>query len=208
MGDSGRFPRGKPAATESRYPTYSACWVFQWFHNPPNSGMDTRIFNVLTDVCACDCTRDCTDTIRKSLHWKLTLGEKSLAAHRGIESASAACRYDALPTELHPRPKSLCQAPVVCVTARHVHQSTQKFEGKTEAWLTDDGSAIPRQFHRAHFDKLSSGIQQPPAPSVGAARANTSSGVCFSSFWNTRRPRYKVVAWCCLCSWPFFFKPP
>ena len=22
------FPRGKPAATESRFPTYSACWVF------------------------------------------------------------------------------------------------------------------------------------------------------------------------------------
>ena len=22
------FPRGKPAATESRYPTYCACWVF------------------------------------------------------------------------------------------------------------------------------------------------------------------------------------
>ena len=28
MGNSGCFPRGKPAATESRYPTYSACWVF------------------------------------------------------------------------------------------------------------------------------------------------------------------------------------
>ena len=27
MGNSGRFPRGKPAATESRYPTYCACWV-------------------------------------------------------------------------------------------------------------------------------------------------------------------------------------
>ena len=27
MENSGRFPRGKPAATESRYPTYCACWV-------------------------------------------------------------------------------------------------------------------------------------------------------------------------------------
>ena len=28
MGNSGCFPRGKPAAKESRYPTHSACWVF------------------------------------------------------------------------------------------------------------------------------------------------------------------------------------
>ena len=27
-GKSGCLPRGKPAATESRYPTYGACWVF------------------------------------------------------------------------------------------------------------------------------------------------------------------------------------
>ena len=33
---SGSFPWGKPAATESRYPTYGACWVFQCFHNPLN----------------------------------------------------------------------------------------------------------------------------------------------------------------------------
>ena len=30
------FLRGKPAATESCYPTYGACWVFQCFHDPPN----------------------------------------------------------------------------------------------------------------------------------------------------------------------------
>ena len=28
VGNSGCLPRGKPAATESRYPTYGACWVF------------------------------------------------------------------------------------------------------------------------------------------------------------------------------------
>ena len=39
--------------------------------------MDYGIFNVHTDVNACDCTLGCTD---KCLHWKLTLGEKSLAA--------------------------------------------------------------------------------------------------------------------------------
>ena len=37
--------------------TYSACWVFQCFYNPPNSDMDYRIFDVHTDVDACDCTR-------------------------------------------------------------------------------------------------------------------------------------------------------
>ena len=42
-------------------------------------------------------------TPKESLHWKLTLGEKPLP-HRRIESASAACRSDALPTELHPHP--------------------------------------------------------------------------------------------------------
>ena len=34
--------------------------------------------NVRTNVNACGCTRGCTDA-RQSLHWKLTLGEKSLA---------------------------------------------------------------------------------------------------------------------------------
>ena len=27
-GNSGYLPRGKPAVTESRYPTYGACWMF------------------------------------------------------------------------------------------------------------------------------------------------------------------------------------
>ena len=66
MGNSGCFQRGKPAAKESRYPTFGACWVFWCFYNPPNSDMDYRIFNVLTGVSACDCTRGCTDTVRES----------------------------------------------------------------------------------------------------------------------------------------------
>ena len=60
------FPRGKPAATESRYPTYGACGVFQCFHNPPNSDMDNRIFNACTGVNIYDFTRGCTDTVRES----------------------------------------------------------------------------------------------------------------------------------------------
>ena len=39
MGNLGWSPRGKPAATELHYPTYCACWVFECFHNPPNSHM-------------------------------------------------------------------------------------------------------------------------------------------------------------------------
>ena len=65
VGKSGRFPRGKPAATESRYPTYGACSVFECFHNPPNSDMDYRILNVHTGVNACDCTRVCPDTRKR-----------------------------------------------------------------------------------------------------------------------------------------------
>ena len=65
IGNPGCFPREKPAATESRYPTYGACWVFQCFHNPPNSDMNYRIFNVRTDVNACDCKRGCTDTRKR-----------------------------------------------------------------------------------------------------------------------------------------------
>ena len=55
-GNSGCFPLGKAAATESRYPTQGACWAFQRFHNPPNTDTDYGIFNVRKDVNACDCT--------------------------------------------------------------------------------------------------------------------------------------------------------
>ena len=44
------FPGSKPAVTKSCYPTYDAYWVFQCFHNPLNSDMDYRIFNVDPDV--------------------------------------------------------------------------------------------------------------------------------------------------------------
>ena len=62
----GCVPRENPAATESRYSTYGACWVFWCFCNPPNSDTDYGIFNVRTDVNASDCTRGCTDTVRES----------------------------------------------------------------------------------------------------------------------------------------------
>ena len=40
---------------------HGACWVCLCCYNPPNSGMDYRIFIVCTDVNACDCTRRCMD---------------------------------------------------------------------------------------------------------------------------------------------------
>ena len=36
-------------------------------HNPSNSDIDYRIFNVSSDVTACGCTRGCTDTVRVSV---------------------------------------------------------------------------------------------------------------------------------------------
>ena len=65
--------------------------------------MDYSIFNVRIDVDACNCTRECTDTVRESAP-NVDIWEKNPLPHRGIELASAACRSDAVPTELHPRP--------------------------------------------------------------------------------------------------------
>ena len=91
MGNSGCLPGGKPGATESRYATYVACWVFPCFHNPPNSDMDYGILNVRTDVNVYDCTRGCTDTVRESalkVDW-----EKNSLPHRGFESTSGPMLY-------------------------------------------------------------------------------------------------------------------
>ena len=53
LGNSGRFPRGKAAATESRYPTYSACWVILVFPSIHRAlTWDYRIFYVrVGSVC-------------------------------------------------------------------------------------------------------------------------------------------------------------
>ena len=55
MGNLGCLPQGKPAVTESHNLTNSACCMFQCFFNPSNSDMDNGIFNVRTDVNACNC---------------------------------------------------------------------------------------------------------------------------------------------------------
>ena len=68
MENSSCSPREKQAATESCYtlPTYGTCWVFECFHNPPNSYTDYRICNVPTYANSFDYTRGCTDTVRES----------------------------------------------------------------------------------------------------------------------------------------------
>ena len=76
------FP-GKSQLRQSRatQPTMHAVFLLLIFpHNPPNSDMDYRIFNARTDVNACDCTQGMYGHHKESLHWKLTLGEKSFAA--------------------------------------------------------------------------------------------------------------------------------
>ena len=66
------------------------------------------IFNVCTDVVACDSHGGCTNTARESeLNW---LWEKNPLPHWGLEPASVlrlAFQSDALPTELSPHPSSL-----------------------------------------------------------------------------------------------------
>ena len=54
-------------------PVHADCLCF---HNPPNSDMDYGIFNVRTDVNACDCTQGCTDTVRGSA-LKVDFGRKN-----------------------------------------------------------------------------------------------------------------------------------
>ena len=103
MENSGCLLRRKPAAIESRYPTYGAYWVFPCFHSPPNSDMNDGIFNVCTDVNACNCARGWCEN-RKRVYAASWLWEKNPLPHRGIEPASAVCRSDALPTEPHPHP--------------------------------------------------------------------------------------------------------
>ena len=73
--------------------------------------MDYRISNVHTDVYACDCTRGYTGT-RKRVCSESSLREKSPLPHRGLEPTSAACRSNALPSELLPAPvKSYISVP-------------------------------------------------------------------------------------------------
>ena len=70
------------------------------YNNPPNSDMDYRIFNVGRDINACNCTWGCKDTCKR-ICTESWLWEKNPLPHQGMKPASAACRPNALPTELH-----------------------------------------------------------------------------------------------------------
>ena len=86
---------------EQRYPFLPACAVLSCFQTVVYLPM-LGIFNVRTDVT----TRDCTQGLhghRKRVCTESWLWEKKKIPF-WIEPASAACRSDALPTELHPRP--------------------------------------------------------------------------------------------------------
>ena len=63
--------------------TWGACWVNtqQCFRNSPNSDVNYRIFNVRTDINACNCTRGCTDTVRESAQ-KVDSGESNVRQRR------------------------------------------------------------------------------------------------------------------------------
>ena len=84
---------------EQCYPLLSMCVVFLRVQTtvwPPVFG----IFNMHTDVNVCDCTQRLY-----GLHWKLTVGEKSLAVLGTQKPALLLClafQSDALPTELSP----------------------------------------------------------------------------------------------------------
>ena len=115
---------------------------FKCFHNPPNSGMDCMIFHVRTDVNACDCTRECMDTVRESALNVDSRREKSLdapgnrtcvsgvpvqsstdqtpfAPSRGIgerDRNSASLRYTITPTMILQRDGQRCH-PFYCLTS-------------------------------------------------------------------------------------------
>ena len=54
------FP-GESKLQQSRYPTYSACWMFLCFHN-----LDYWTFNMHTAVNSLRCTQECMDNITES----------------------------------------------------------------------------------------------------------------------------------------------
>ena len=92
------------------------------------------IFNVRTDVNACDCTQRLCGRRKRVCAERWLGGGGNPQPHRGIEPASAACRSDALPTELHPRPKrflgefSRYPQQDLCWIVPHVPPTTQSIK--------------------------------------------------------------------------------
>ena len=102
-GNSGRLTRLRlQQPQEQRYPFltvgagYSCIQTNIWL---PVLGICVACAQTLAHAIAQEGN---TDTVRESA-LKVDSGKKIPLPHRGIEPASAACRSDALPTELHPR---------------------------------------------------------------------------------------------------------
>ena len=120
-GNSGRLNRVRlQQPQEQCYPFLTVRAVFSCVQSKvwlPMFG----IFNVRTDVNACDCTRGLYGH-RKRVCTESELWEKNSLPHRGIEPASAACWFHALPTELPPRPFTVVAAEAP------THHQTQSHE--------------------------------------------------------------------------------
>ena len=86
---------GKASCDRDTQPNLRCVLGVSVFHTSSNSDLDySPIFNVRTDVNACDCTRVCTDTVRESA-LKVDSGRKSLAApgNRTCDSGVPVRRY-------------------------------------------------------------------------------------------------------------------
>ena len=69
--------------------------------------MDYRIFNMRTDINACDCAQGCTDT-RKRVFTESWLWEKNPLLNQRIEPVSAVWRSDALTNWATSQPSAHC----------------------------------------------------------------------------------------------------
>ena len=65
LGNSGLLSVSKANCDRVALPNLR-CMLGVYFHNPPNSDTDHGIFNVRTDVNACDCARGFKHTVRES----------------------------------------------------------------------------------------------------------------------------------------------
>ena len=97
MGNSGCFPRGKPATQST---VHARCFSVSIIHLTLTRTMGSLTCTQMLRHAAAQAWGG-GDTLTESA-LEVGSGEKNPLPHRGIEPASAACRSDALPTELHP----------------------------------------------------------------------------------------------------------
>ena len=124
------------------------------------------------NVNLCDCTRVCTD-IRKRVCSESRLWEKNPLPHRGTESALAACRSDALPTELHPHP-------LRSIKSRDRVLNTPQFVSRRRGWggvnSTEDDSDTAGRLFRLVTHSTVMGLHVNQLPSAAALKASSPSG--------------------------------